>query len=159
MELNQQKEQFSLAYIRAVAAHAGYQVARPESDMDSIDGMLIAEYETRPQVNFQAKSTSHDLIRGEGLSYELPLKNYNDLRIQTMVPRILIVVLMPASTADWLTHSEQELILRKCGYWISLANYPETSNRKSVTVSIPRANLFDTAGLAQLMDEAANGAG
>lgn len=42
MTVNMQMEQFSLAYIRAVAARGGYQVTRPEPDLDSVDGILMS---------------------------------------------------------------------------------------------------------------------
>ncbi|WP_242037834.1 DUF4365 domain-containing protein [Tolypothrix sp. FACHB-123] len=35
MDVNQQKEQFSNAYVRAVASIAGYSVYRPEVDDDN----------------------------------------------------------------------------------------------------------------------------
>ena len=50
MNLNEQKEQFSLAYIRAVAAQAGYQITKPELDNDSVDGTLIADCGRRPRL-------------------------------------------------------------------------------------------------------------
>jgi len=37
MDLNTQKEQFSIAYVRAVAAVAGVKILRAEVDDDSID--------------------------------------------------------------------------------------------------------------------------
>jgi hypothetical protein len=37
MHLNEQKEQFSIAFIRAVAAVAGYNIASVEVDEDSVD--------------------------------------------------------------------------------------------------------------------------
>ena len=37
MDLNQCKEQFSIAYVRAVASAAGYGVQKPDVDDDSID--------------------------------------------------------------------------------------------------------------------------
>lgn len=37
MDINQQKEQFSITYIRAIAAVAGYSLYRPEIDNDSVD--------------------------------------------------------------------------------------------------------------------------
>ena len=43
MELNQCKARFSLAYIGAVAARAGYQVCEPVVDDDSVDGILIGQ--------------------------------------------------------------------------------------------------------------------
>lgn len=42
MELNQQKELFSQAYVRAVAAVAGFSVDRLQLDFDSIDLQITA---------------------------------------------------------------------------------------------------------------------
>lgn len=42
MELNQQKELFSEAYVRAVAAVGGFSVSQPEVDDDSIDLKIVA---------------------------------------------------------------------------------------------------------------------
>ncbi len=42
MELNLQKEQFSNAYLRAVAAAAGFQIYKPEPDIDKIDWGIAA---------------------------------------------------------------------------------------------------------------------
>jgi hypothetical protein len=42
MDENQQKEQFSYAYVRAVASVAGYGVHRPEPDDDSVDLVVSA---------------------------------------------------------------------------------------------------------------------
>jgi hypothetical protein len=37
MDINQQKEQFSITYVRAIAAVSGYSIYRPEIDNDSVD--------------------------------------------------------------------------------------------------------------------------
>ena len=50
MNFNEHKEQFSLSYIRAMAAQAGYQITRPELDNDSVDGTLIADFGRRPRL-------------------------------------------------------------------------------------------------------------
>ena len=84
-------------------------------------------------------------------------KNYDDLRTDTMVPRILIVVLMPKDNADWLTQTEEELCLRQCAYWASLEGQPPTSNTASVTVQIPTSNIFSTKQLIDLMQKAERG--
>ena len=55
MHPNDKKERFSLAYIAAVAAHAGFHVATPELDRDSIDGILVCGDGKRPRIEFQAK--------------------------------------------------------------------------------------------------------
>ena len=158
MEENDRKERFSLAYIRAVAAHAGYQVSeRPPPDKDSIDGDLISREGRQPQIAFQAKATARDVLRADNLVFPLPLKNYDDLRADTWAPRLLIVVLLPTNVEEWLVHSEDELRLRHCGYWFSLKGMPATTNTSTVSVNIPRAQVFDTAQLRVLMGRADRG--
>ena len=154
MDRNIQMEQASLAYIRAVAAHAGFQVTRPEVDDDSVDGTLISAREARPRVDFQAKATSRSPRREGEIRFELPIKNYDDRRVSAIVPRILIVVLMPPEIADWLSQSAEQLCLQGCAYWLSLADRPDVSNKATVTVRIPVENQFDTVGLTRIMADA-----
>ncbi|MDF5720166.1 MAG: hypothetical protein PUP91_06680 [Rhizonema sp. PD37] len=42
MDINQQKEQFSITYIRTIAAVAGYSLYRPEVDNDSVDLGIVS---------------------------------------------------------------------------------------------------------------------
>lgn len=128
---NDRKERFSLAYIGAVAAHAGYHLSELYGpDKDSVDGILMGDEDGRPRIEFQAKATSRDRLRGSHFSFPLPRKNYDDLRVRVLWPRILIVVVMPPEDAYWLVHSEEELRMRRCGYWLSLAGSPATTNRR-----------------------------
>ena len=62
---------FSLAYIRAVAAHAGYLVDEPQIDRSSIDGVVRANFGRAPRIELQAKATSQDILRGEPLGLSL----------------------------------------------------------------------------------------
>ena len=157
MTPNWQMEQLSLAYIRTVAAKAGFQVTRPELDIDSVDGVLMANFGQRPRVDFQAKSTTRNVLRDEALHFPLPLKNYNDLRADTRTPRILIVLLMPDDDARWVTQSEEELCLRHCAYWLSLESHTATANTSNITVQIPTANIFSVDQLITLMGKADRG--
>ena len=154
MTVNMQMEQFSLAYIRAVAARGGYQVTRPEPDLDSVDGILMSSEGRRARIEFQAKATSRDVLKGENVHFRLPMKNYDDLRADTLAPRILIVVLMPRETERWLTQTRDELCLRHCGYWLSLEGLPAVPNTTSVTVPVPTSNVFDSSQLRDLMTKA-----
>ena len=149
-----QMEQFSLAYIRAVAAQSGYQVTRPEPDLDSIDGVLMASFGRRPRIEFQAKATSRDILRADSLHFPIPVKNYNELRADTRNPRILIVVLMPQETHQWINQTPDELCLRRCAYWLSLEGQPSVSNTANISVAIPTTNVFDRAQLCDLMAKA-----
>ena len=157
MTPNMQKEQLSLAYIRAVAATVGYQVTRPEPDVDSVDGVLMASFGRRPRIEFQAKATTQDILRGDALRFPLPVKNYNELRADTRTPRILIVFLMPADKSQWLRQTNDELCLQRCAYWLSLENYSATINAETVTVPIPVLNVFDSNQLEDLMEKAERG--
>jgi hypothetical protein len=159
MDLSQRKEQFSHAYVRAVAAVAGFAIARPEVDDDSIDmtlsGRSIDGIPCRPKIDLQLKCTAGDVIRGDQVVYTLKRKNYDELTLTDLLaPRLLVVVLVPESEEEWLRHSEDELALRRCGYWVSLRGEPETANQTRVTVYLPRANVFDVAGLRGLMGRA-----
>ena len=62
MNPNMRMEQLSLAYIRTVAADAGYQVTRPELDTDSVDGVLMTDSGRRARIEFQAKATARDVV-------------------------------------------------------------------------------------------------
>lgn len=157
MNTNTQKERFSLAYIEAVASQAGFQVAEPKVDNDSVDGILLSDIGKRPAIHFQAKATSTDIVRNGTLHFPLGKKNYDDLRAEVVNPRILIVLLMPVDESQWLHQSHDELCLRKCAYWKSLEGMLESPNRTSVTVHIPMGNLFGRQQLIDLMGKAERG--
>ena len=85
-------------------------------------------------------------------SFPVTRKNYDELRpSHVAVPRILVVMLVPDKLEDWLNHTERELAIRRCTYWMSLREMPETTNETSVTVAIPRINLFLVDGLRSMM--------
>ena len=157
IDLNDRKALLSLAYIAAVAARAGYQIVEPRLDKDSVDGILMGDEGRRPRVEFQAKATARGILKTAHLAYPLPLKNYDDLRADTIVPRLLIVVVLPRQEANWLRHSERELRLRRCGYWLSLAGMSDVANTTSVTVNLPRSQVFEAEQLAALMTRTGQG--
>ena len=162
MDLSQQKELFSNAYIRAVAAVAGYACYRPEPDTDSVDLGIAAAGAmgtTRsPRVELQLKCSARGLMDDTHVRYPLKVKNYNELRGEDfLVPRILVVVMVPDELDDWLQHSEHELAMRHCGYWASLRECDETENRRTVTVPIPREQQFTADALQQMLNRIANG--
>ena len=158
MTPNSQMELISLAYVRTVAARAGFQVVRPEIDMDSVDGIIIGQTGTRPRLDFQAKSSGRANVRNSVINFPLPVKNYNELRIETRTPRILIVMLMPNDESLWVSQSEEEFCLRHCAYWRCLENLPATSNVDNVTVLLPLENVLSVEQLTDLMARVDRGA-
>ncbi|MEM6404911.1 MAG: DUF4365 domain-containing protein [Cyanobacteria bacterium P01_D01_bin.116] len=160
MDINIQKEEFSYAYIYAVVSAAGYsfQIANRPLDIGGIDIIISGEEKEYslypPRLEVQVKSTSTAVIDNEFIRYPLKLKNYNELRkSKTLVPKILVIILLPDNPQEWVNQSEEELCLRRCGYWLSLKGQPETQNVESVTVYLPRQQLFTADAVKNIMEQ------
>lgn len=167
MDLSAQKEKFSEAYVLAVAATAGYGTYKPSPDDDSVDLGIAARTTSQqngtvtmrsPRLELQLKCTAAPTPTSDRLSFPLKLKNYDELRAENFViPRILVVVLVPDLADDWLGHSETELCMRRCGYWVSLRGKPATTNTKNIKISIPRQNQFTVQALQAIMQRLSQG--
>jgi hypothetical protein len=82
----------------------------------------------------------------------LKLKNYNDLRLDDPdVTRILVVVIVPPDLDNWLEQSENEMTMRHCAYWLSLRGFEPTADLTSVTVHIPRSQMFTPDALKKIL--------
>jgi hypothetical protein len=111
-----------------------------------------------PQLYVQLKCTSRAILDENYLKYPLKVKNHEELRDpQQYPPLILVAVVVPDHINDWLYQSEEELCLKRYGYWISLAEEASTENQETVTVSIPRENRFTVNALKSLMQCIARG--
>lgn len=163
MDLDMQKEQFSIAYVKAIAACSGFASSIPSVDDDSVDMTLYMRGGRgtirSPRIDLQVKCKAARSPADDTFSYSIKLKNYDDLREPNLlVPRLLVVVLVPEDLPDWHTHSEHELVLRRCGYWISLRGLPPSDNATSQTVRVPRNQRFDVASLQAMMERIGQGA-
>lgn len=153
------KTELSIAYLKAVAAVSGISVEETRIDMDSVDARLAFKgliHEdallVSPLIEVQLKASSQNLFKQSGdVAFALPVNNYNDLRANTMVPRLLVLLTLPPEAQDWVTHRPEELILRRCAYYLSLRGAAPTSNQDTVTVTFPKDNLLDPATLKGLM--------
>lgn len=117
MNMSTMMEQYSRAYVKAVASVAGVAVDRPSIDDDSVDVMMyrrsVASKRRSPRLDAQLKCTAQDVLKGDVVKFPLPLKNYEDLIPENLcVPRILIVVLVPPEPSDWLTQCEEDMAIR-----------------------------------------------
>ena len=152
MHLNDQKEQFSLAFVHAVASCAGFQVEIPSKDRNSVDGRVLSDTEI---IEFQAKATSQQIEREGIVRFPLPVKNYDDLRNpRSMALRLLVVVQMPDDPEEWLDQTDEQLCLSGRGVWQTLRGADDSQNTTSVTIPIPGSNRFDCEGLVALMGQA-----
>jgi len=162
MEVTQRMERFSDAFMEAVAAVAGYVLEKPATDVYKIDWNLAAPgvEGTRkcPMLGVQLRSVGRDRHSGDHLPFDLDVDTYNCLRgDEWSVPRILVVVMVPKRIERWLRHTESELALRRCAYWVSLRTAAPTTNTTTVRVQVPRAQVLSPAQLEQIMQTIADG--
>lgn len=158
MDLNAQKEQFSVAFVYAVSSIAGCSLSKPLPDDDSIDWTLAKRLSRRPRLDIQLKCTAGDDGSGDEVSFPLKRKNYDDLIVTDLIsPRVLVLITVPTDIQDWMQCTPSELALRHRAHWVSLRGWPATTNTTSVTVNIPRKNVFDPSALNAIMDKINNG--
>jgi hypothetical protein len=155
---NKIKEEINLAYILAIAGSNGFITEFTRVDVDSIDvtikisGKLSEDsILSSPEIKIQLKATSNADIKDNNIHFPLPKKNYDDLRARCANPRLLVVLCLPELKTDWLSHSSDELVLKKCAYYLSIKDYPDSSNETSVTVKIPLENVFSPTSLFEMM--------
>jgi hypothetical protein len=152
MDPSARKWQFSNAFIFAIAAAAGCSVSQPTVDNDSIDWTISNRLSRRPKLDVQLKCTASDDGAGAFITHSLSPKNYADLILTDLIaPRILIVVTVPSLIDEWVQVVPDQMVLRRCGFWVSLRGLPESANTESVTVRIPRVNLFTVESLSEMM--------
>lgn len=158
MDINHRKEEFSYAYIHAIASVAGFALSQVPKlvDHDGIDVQIAARggkgSVRSPRLEAQVKCTWTDVTKENRIAYPLEVKNYNDLIGEDYhIPRILIVLVVPEDVNSWLEQSEEQLAMKRCAYWLSLRGENETTNSETVTVSIPRQNQFTADALIHLM--------
>ena len=159
---NQVKEHLALAYVYAVATRAACSFEVPRVDMDSVDAKLTLRNDDdgsaarrSPEISMQVKAHTPTDVTEDRIAFVLKRKNQHDLVKRTHVPRLLVVVVLPNDAERWLSLDEDELILRRCGYWLNLLGDPPTTNETSVTVHLPRLQRFDPDALRRFMRQAA----
>ena len=153
-----QEEALSCVYVRAIAARAGYTTSKLSLDRDGVDLQIQAGGEMRPALDLQLKATVNLERRDDGhVHFPLKRRNYDLLRMETQTPRLLVVLDLPKDEARWMTVTEDELVLRHRAYWLNLQGREETENKASITVAIPKGNLFYVESLRCLMEQSRGG--
>ena len=154
---NDRKAELSFAYLAALAAKAGYTCQRgPQPDMASIDATVHAGDRLSTHFDVQLKATSApDGRKADGLHFSLKKKNYDDLSASgRSVPIFLVVLELPPSEDEWVECSVEQLTLRRCGWWASLAG-SDPIETDSKTITIPMEQRLSDDGVKSLMAQAA----
>jgi len=154
--------ELSYAYLHLVASRAGFNctVANRHRDNYGVDATVEEDGRQLDPVSLllsfalhvQLKATRVPPVERDGrFSYSLPIGQYNALR-QTLVavPRILVMLFLPASPNEWVASSELGTTLGGCAYWVSLRG-ARTSARNSRTIYLPREQALTVESLQELM--------
>jgi hypothetical protein len=160
----QRQEALSRAYVRAVAAQAGMICGELGQDF-GIDMYLrtvpvIGQryIDMGNQLDLQLKSSTRPHVSEAEIVHDLEVRAYDVLRAFLLgCPRILVPLVLPEDESLWLSQSVDELILRRCAYWMSLRGAPATSNQASIRISIPSANVFCVETVRTLMQQLSKG--
>ena len=158
------QEALSRAYIQAIAARTGLATSIPTPDYGvdlTLHGIAILgsrRIDSSYKLDVQAKSTTQARQTLEHVGYDLAKKDYDCLRlVGAGTPRILVVLVLPVREADWVSQTEEQLVLRRCAYWLALKGQPPRRNRRTVRVRIPLRNRFSIEALKALMDAISKG--
>ena len=151
---NFMKQELSRSYVHAVTSRARHDLTIAQVDYRGIDGTIENPLlRGVNRVDFQLKSATDYEFRGTDIIYDLRVEDYNRLIQDRDIPRVLILFVMPDDEAEWLAQSPAELCLRRCAYWKSLMGENFSSNRSTVRVSVPQANVFNQDGLGDMFNQ------
>ncbi|HBI41408.1 MAG TPA: hypothetical protein DDY78_00945 [Planctomycetales bacterium] len=156
---NHRQEALSRAYVQAIAARCGMSISVPYPDygidmsLNDIEISNRTRSESGYRLDVQTKATTRAGVTEDSIQYDLQVRSYDLLRASPdKAPRILVVLALPGNESRWCSQNEEALILRHCAYWLSLKGWPPSTNRKSVRVSLPRANVFSMDAVRGIMN-------
>jgi hypothetical protein len=157
---NQRQEALSRAYVRAIAARAGAICGDMVQDFGTDMFLRGVEqsgqqyFDNGPQVDLQLKSTSRAEVREIEVLHDVEVRAYDWLRQDSVIqPRFLVLLVLPEDESQWLTQSIDEMILRRCAFWLSLRGAAPTGNESTIRITIPRTNVFSVSTVRGWMGE------
>ncbi|MCA9711466.1 MAG: DUF4365 domain-containing protein [Myxococcales bacterium] len=162
MTPKQQREELSKAYVHAVAGQCGFKLGTWSQDDDCLDvtigaaGILGGGTLAGPKPDLQLKaSTEQGHDHGPHIAWSLSRAHYDKLRSRSMVPRLLVVLMLPEKLEHAVEHTIEHLLVRRCAYWTSLQGQDAIEGgANSTTVHIDKSRVFSPSALAELMERA-----
>lgn len=168
MVLNHIKERLSLDFFSSIVHREGYTIEKVSEGDYGID-CYLNEITTRVQhgntrympsgrlLHIQFKATTEKNVKDDGtfIKYALEVKSYNDLvhRKNCQLPFVLMLFVLPDDQSKWIRMFNSGMVFKKCLYWFILDdNAKESQNDHSVTINIPRENLFSWKSAEYLLN-------
>lgn len=104
-------------------------------------------------LRIQAKASYDFADNNDGyISFDLKSRNYNILaKDQKGFPIILVLYCMPKEEKEWLNVLSEGTTLKHCGYWLSLRGERLSKNKNTVSIKIPKDQIFSENSLKSIM--------
>ena len=158
------KEELSINYINTIACMAGidFDLIRPDGDSTdaivkkwiALDGGLKFHASLRVQLKTTSSETQYS-DNGELISYQLKVKNYNDLCMPATTPIILGLLVLPKEESDWVKWTAQDLMIKGCMYWGDFSKRALSTNSDNITVKIEKKNVINSETLQSMLENIA----
>lgn len=157
------EEDLSKAYIQAVAARAGVNLAIKDRSHDyTVDGTFHQvsyrnhkRNESGFSIDFQLKACKNVIFDEDSIRYDLDVETHNYLversRKKHSTQLILLLLALHEDANQWMALTEEQLVLKKCCYWATLAGALST-NKETRRITISRQNLFTPEKLVALLE-------
>jgi hypothetical protein len=147
---NWQKEQFSRAYLLAVATKGGYTLATWNVDKDGVDATIR---DGALMVDLQLKCTQSPRMANADYSYDLDVATYDKLRDPNRsAPGYLALIIVPADLTNWVAHEPDRVLLSCQGYWSKLQDQPAPASTSTTTIRMPREQVLDVSALKRMFE-------
>ncbi|MFD1547140.1 DUF4365 domain-containing protein [Nonomuraea guangzhouensis] len=145
-----QKEQFSRAYVLAVATRGGYTLADWNVDKDGVDVTLRWK---GLMVDFQLKCTQSPRAAKGDYVFDLDLATYNKLRDpERSAPGYLALAVVPKTLDKWLLHEPERLLMSCHTYWAKLQDEPPPTASKTTAIHLPRCQTLTINSLERMFE-------
>lgn len=153
---NECRQQWSIANVQAVVTAARCALEIIRIDYEGVDAVIrqAANHSLYDSIalDVQLKCTSQiKSISDDCVKWKLPKEHYDKLSsTRHYNHRILIVCTAPLDFTSWLSVSDEELLLKGCGYWVNMHDWPPITSASKI-VEVPRVNQFSVEQLLAIM--------
>ena len=157
------QERLSYAYVEAVVARAGAALAVPHDYGDDGHIQLINRLPNGKYCNTgylfhcQIKASTTTTIQNDVIAYEMEVEAYNKLASwEGHAPILLLLLRLPDRYEDWISISEERMILQQCCYWYHNLG-PCTENTSTKTIHVPRTQIFTPESVTDWLERVKRG--
>lgn len=147
---DQQKEWFSRSFLVGIAAAAKFPVELTLNDVNGVDATV---HDGGISTDWQLKGTSSPDWSSDKktLFFDLDVRTYNLFIGDRNSSGYLGVVVVPDDDAKWAAVSDNELLLRHCGYWQKITGLSATENTATVRIHLPIEQKLNVIQIRQIM--------